>query len=152
MGHTFGVKCAKCEYKFEAVIGHGMAWCDFFASDPYTNTPYYLEYIEDEKILEDICHILQNEENVRAHVIDEIGYSHGLMQYHCVKCGRLHNKCYFKLVFTDGSYEPKYYCDCCENKLIKVNLENYIKLKWHCPLCGQNKLVNDPDAQRIYFD
>jgi len=152
MGHTFGVKCAQCEYKFEAVVGHGMLWCDFFGTDLDTDAPIYMDYIKDEKILDDINRIIQTEENVRGHVIDKIGYSHGLAQYLCVKCGRLYNKCYFKLVFDDGSYEPEYFCDCCENKLKKVNLENNNKLKWNCPLCGQNKLVNDHNARQIFFD
>ena len=46
MGHIFGVKCEKCDYKFKADVGHGMRGCGFFEINPEANKPYFVNYIK----------------------------------------------------------------------------------------------------------
>jgi len=41
MGEIFGIKCSNCEYKFSAVIGHGILGSRFFETNNSASKPYY---------------------------------------------------------------------------------------------------------------
>ena len=156
MGHTFGVKCEKCTYSFEATVGHGMLGCGFLETNPNTCKPYFYEYFENDKIINDIHLILRTGQNVRE---DEDTYlerkawrGHGSAQYYCSECGRLYNRYYFRLIFTGGEYDPEYFCEECGTQLILIDLENSEIPNWHCPLCEHNRLIYDNNIPFILYD
>lgn len=144
MGYTFDVKCEKCDYNFSANVGIGMLDCDFFEIDFRIDKSYLYGHIEEKKIIDDICFVLETKENISRNL-------YGSSQYVCSKCGRLYNNFNFQLTFTGGTYEPDYFCKECKNKLTLVNIENGELIDWQCPLCGHSKLIKDHSID-IYFD
>ena len=166
MGTMFGVKCSKCDYRFEANIGHGFLWCGFFELDVDTEKPYYYGYIKSKKILTRIENILETWDDVHE---DKSLYSkrdqwhgHGSAQYLCPKCGKLHNKFYFAITGSGGTYEPEYHCSKCRVKLVlveliqdkqeRIRIKAEQEIKWQCPNCENNKLVIDNESRFICYD
>jgi len=164
MGKIFGVKCSDCDYEFSANVGHGMAGCGFFEYSTNSGKPDYYDYIKDEKIIADIDRLVETAEDLRE---DTDKYSkhvnwwgHGSAQYYCKHCNILHNRFYFRLIYTGGKYEPVYNCSKCDKKLVLVELmqtdDEEIKfkadnnLKWKCPTCGGNKLLKSNKSGIMY--
>ena len=166
MGDLYGVKCSKCEYRFQVDVGHGFDGCGFFEVNSDTGKPYYYRHIRSKRILDDVNRILETENDVRE---DDLAYEqrrewqgHGSAQYLCEQCGRLFNRYYFRLVFDGGSYVPEYSCYKCQQQLTPIELEHTKSgqmlissdksIEWKCPKCGHGELMEDPEAECILYD
>ena len=162
----YKVKCSRCFYHFIVNKGHGFDDCEFFEENPDTGKPYYYGYIDNKSIIDDVDNILEIWESV---VENEEAYSknngwhgHGSAQYLCPKCGRLHNKFYFSLIGSGGTYEPVYQCKKCKSELILVdlfhgeynvvNVKTGQEVKWRCPICRSRKLVDKSERWALYYD
>lgn len=138
MGQRHDLRCSKCGYEIDAMLGIGMLYSpeNIFTGQ----TPLLNELVDDQSTVKDALKRVKLGETIAD------DYGHAL--YACPKDFYLFEKFYFKI----GSFEPKYHCQYCDTVLEQVTFAKgtagTTKLKfigqdkfWQCPRCGNDAMV-----------
>lgn len=138
MGQRHDLRCSKCGYEIDAMLGIGMLYSSeniFMGSEPLLN-----DLVDEKAIVKTALNTVEAGENISN------DYGHSL--YACPNDFYLFDKFYFKI----GTFEPEYHCQYCNRILEQVTFAKgkagTTRLKfigqdkfWQCPRCGNDAMV-----------
>lgn len=123
MGSGIIIKCNKCEFSKELLLGYGMYKPTFEKT---------METI-DERNINVVERLLENYCVEDFHVTRQI--------YYCEECSEIVDKSALKIDFQDGvKFGEQMYCNKCNNKMGKINNLKEID-NIHCPNCREAALT-----------
>jgi len=138
MGQRHDLRCDKCGYEIDALLGIGMLYApqNIFKGDQ----PLLSKLVNDDKITLPVLKSVANGA--------EISNDYGHELYTCPKDFYLFDKFYFKV----GNCQPDYHCPYCETSLQRVTFAKGSALKtrlkfidqekfWQCPRCGNAEMT-----------
>lgn len=138
MGQKHDLRCSKCGYEIDALLGIGMLYSveNIFKSEK----PLLPELVGDDKITQQAWVLVNN----NAEISEDYGHS----LYACPEDFYLFDKFYFQV----GDFKPQYHCPYCQNILQRVafakGTAGKTRLKfmdhdkyWQCPRCGNDEMI-----------
>ena len=138
MGQRHDLRCSKCGYEIDALLGIGMMYSksNIFEGEK----PMLTELVDDTEITNSVLKAVVAGEKISD------DYGHEL--YACPEDFYLFDKFYFKV----GDMEPEYHCPYCDNQLQRVTFAkgSFGKTRlrfvdqskfWQCPRCGNDEMM-----------
>jgi hypothetical protein len=146
MSCSYELVCDSCGYRDVFRFGLGFLY----------NWDMLFDFHEENELLERLVITKTNYETIKdlinnRHAMVSSDYGHDI--YYCRCCGTFHEGFYIHLDYSDGEFEPLYFCNVCGIQLERTEFEEEdICHRWHldmqhekypCPMCGELSLKRD---------